>query len=81
MKRVDILQEVAKQVPEKHKVNLEQPEVFILIEIFKVLFLAWSIMNNVSSSSFDVEYLRDQHRQGLLPDAKIQCDGDCEFQK
>lgn len=35
LKRPVVLQELAKCVPEKHKVNLENPEVFVLVEMFK----------------------------------------------
>lgn len=35
LKRPVVLQELAKCVPEKHKVDLENPEVFILVEMFK----------------------------------------------
>lgn len=36
--RAQIIPEVAKCVPEAWKVDLESPEVFILMEIFKVRF-------------------------------------------
>lgn len=34
--RTQIIEELARCVPLEHKVNLENPDVFILIEIFKV---------------------------------------------
>lgn len=36
LSRPQIIQEVAKCVPPEHKVDLENPDVFVLIEIFKV---------------------------------------------
>ena len=38
--RQTILQEVAKYVPKQHKVDLVDPEVFILVEVFKVIRLS-----------------------------------------
>ncbi|KAI0784208.1 hypothetical protein C8Q75DRAFT_724712 [Abortiporus biennis] len=35
LKRPALVQELAKCIPEKHKVDLENPDVFILVEIFK----------------------------------------------
>lgn len=34
--RPEIIQELAKCVPEAHRVDLEDPDVFVLIEVFKV---------------------------------------------
>ena len=36
LSRKQIIDELAACVPSEHKVNLENPDVFILIEIFKV---------------------------------------------
>lgn len=36
MSRNNLIQEIAKSVHERHKVDLENPEVFILVEVFKV---------------------------------------------
>ena len=36
LSRKQIIDELAACVPSKHKVNLENPDVFILVEIFKV---------------------------------------------
>ena len=38
--RQTILREIAKYVPERHKVDLIDPEVFILVEVFKVIRLS-----------------------------------------
>jgi tRNA acetyltransferase TAN1 len=36
LSRPTIIQEVAKCVPEGHVVDLDDPEVFVLVEVFKV---------------------------------------------
>ena len=36
VQRMALIEELAKCMPEKHTVDLENPEVFILVEIFKV---------------------------------------------
>ena len=50
LSRPQIIEEVAKCVPKTCKVDLENPEVFILIEVFKVRFLPEFIAALVTST-------------------------------
>lgn len=58
------MQTVAKCVPEMHKVKLDNPEVYILIEIFKVSHST----EQYSASKIDIslERMRYEYCEGLL---------------
>ena len=74
--RPQIIEEVAKCVPQTCKVDLENPEVFILIEIFKVRALAYHKARFRSDALSFAERLWYGRRAGLLSVAEVQRHGD-----
>ena len=72
--RDKLIPELAKCVPEGHTVSLDNPELFVLVEIFKVCS-SWIEIPFVSLTSSLVERVRDQCSERLLQAPEVQCDG------
>jgi hypothetical protein len=65
LSRDTLIEEVARCLPEGHTVDLDNPEIFILIEVFKVtiIFPHWK---RVLTNACRTECVWDEHREGLL---------------
>jgi len=72
--RLTLIQNVAQCMPEGHTVDLENPRIFILVEVFKVC-LQYRMLSHWSDE-FYTEYLWCFSRRGLLQIAEVQCHGD-----
>ena len=65
--RPDVIKEIASCVPDGHVVDLEHAEVFILVEIFKVLFhcyrlyLQLAYQDSMIQSVCGVSVVKDYH--------------------
>lgn len=70
---MEIIQEVAKCMPENYVVDLDDPEVFVLVEVFKVRGPCFG--RDAALILVLVEYLRHEHGGRLLSVPKIQCHG------
>jgi tRNA acetyltransferase TAN1 len=64
--RLDIIKEVAKCMPDNYTVDLDGPEVFVLVEVFKVCqyasFLELKTAQGVWQSVCGVSILRDYYK-------------------
>jgi hypothetical protein len=70
-----IIQHIARCVPDGHTVSLENPKIFILVEVFKVRFINGHAdnFNGVLTRSECLWYFS---RSGLLSPSEIQRCGD-----
>ena len=69
---------LAKAIPERHKVDLDTPEVFILVEIFKVRGRCFP--RTYTGADFVSEYVWHERCEGLLPIAQVQRHGDRTYE-
>ena len=77
MSKSALIDGLAKAIPERHKVDLENPEVFILVEVFKVSMIRERLARSLKLLS---EYMWDECCEGLLSAPQVQRHGDrpCE---
>jgi hypothetical protein len=73
LSRLALIEAIAQCVPEGHIVDLDDPELFIIVEVFKVS--SWQTLMS-KLHRFSAEYLWGIRRSGLLQVAEVQCGGD-----
>ena len=71
-----LIQHIAQCVPECHSVDLENPDIVILVEIFKVRLSSLDVVWHVQFIHLIAERLWCFDCSGLLSVAEIQCYGD-----
>jgi len=77
LSRQNLIEEIAHCVPEGHQVNLDNPMIFILVEVFKVRTIH-SLLLLLLHHHFYSERMRSESSGGLLPSPEVQCHGDCK---
>jgi len=79
-----LIEHIAQCVPEGHAVALENPEMFILVEVFKVNLQSYSYPGRALADLLNlfsgIEHIRHFNRRRLLSATEIQPRGDRQCQ-
>jgi len=74
---MEIIQEIAQCVPVSYTVDLDNPDVFILVEVFKACSFLFTPLGRVLTRAHTTERMWCEHPERLLSMSKVQRDDPC----